>query len=109
MYKLWIVEVTPTLSVLLRKRPVLLRANVVLTKDPHRCATRPLLPAFFSTKFPFVRPFWVPKSALSQMGCFLSKIESVGVGPFSPLPKIDEIISDAAVTGFLISDPPLLK
>ena len=33
---------TPTLSILLRKPPVLLRADFVLTKDPGRSTTRPL-------------------------------------------------------------------
>ena len=77
---------------LLRKRPVLLRADVVLTKDP-----RPLYyktpPSILPQNFPleghfgsFVRT----KLALSKTGRSLSKTESVGVGAFSPLPNVGE-------------------
>ena len=79
---------TPTLSILLRKRPVLLRADVVLTKD----AKWPYEGQFCGkidrerscSKASFVRT----KSALSKMGRFPSKTESVGVGAFSPVPNV---------------------
>ena len=80
---------TPTHSALLRKQPVSLRADFVLTKV---------------LNWPYERRFYGKtdrdgscsraalslvrtKSALSETGCFPSKAECVGMGAFFPLPE----------------------
>ena len=78
---------TSTLSALLRKRPVLLRADFVLTKDPPPlyCKTPPCL---VYHKIALRKAILGPsKSALSNTGRSLSKkLQVWGYWPLSPLP-----------------------
>ena len=61
---------TPTVSALLRKWPVLSRADFVLTKDPRRFTTRPP-PVYLNTQLPFVRPFTILSKTLHAWNyCF---------------------------------------
>ena len=62
---------TPTLSALVRKQPVLLRADFVLSKDPWLLYYKTPLLVFFAAKSPFVGPVRSlvrTKSALSKNG-----------------------------------------
>ena len=84
---------TPMLSALLRRWPVLLRADFILTKDPVVASLQdPSVSGFYTTKLPFVRRFWVlgvrTKSTLSKTGRFLSKAANMGMEVFFPLPNI---------------------
>ena len=78
---------TPTLSILLRKRLVLLSSDFVLTKDPPPLYYKNPPCLFYHKNCPssghfgsFVRT----KSALSKTGRFLNKTESVGGGGLLP-------------------------